>query len=136
MVSINRVTLVGNLARDPEVRQTQSGPLVNMTVATSENWTDKASGERKSKAEFTRVVVFNDRLGEIAQKYLHKGSKVYLEGKLQTRAWEKDGQRHYATEVVIGRFGGELVLLDRRDVAGEAHEPVQDSGTLDDQIPW
>jgi single-strand DNA-binding protein len=113
--SVNKVILLGNLGRDPEVRNAQSGlKIVNLAVATSDTWNDKASGERKEQTEWHRVVIMNDKLGEVAERYLKKGSKVYLEGKLQTRKWtDKDGQERYTTEIMIGRFGGELVLLDR-----------------------
>ena len=113
--SVNKVILVGNLGKDPEVRNAQSGmKIVNLTVATSDTWNDKMSGERKEQTEWHRVVIMNDRLGEVAEKYLKKGSKVYLEGKLQTRKWtDQSGQEKYTTEVLLGRFGGELVLLDR-----------------------
>ena len=114
--SVNKVILVGNLGRDPEVRYSQDGnKIVNMSIATSESWTDRSSGERREKTEWHRVVIFNDRLGEIAEKYLNKGSKVYLEGQLQTRKWTgNDGQERYSTEVVINRFRGELTMLDSR----------------------
>ncbi|GAN80162.1 single-stranded DNA-binding protein [Acidocella aminolytica] len=113
--SVNKVIIVGNLGRDPEVRNTQSGmKVVNLAVATSESWNDKASGERKELTEWHRVVIMNDRLADVAEKYLRKGSKVYLEGKLQTRKWtDQSGQERYTTEIMIGRFNGELVLLDR-----------------------
>src|SRR5687767_4920968 len=101
--SVNKVILVGNLGRDPEVRNMPSGGMVvYMSVATSENWRDKASGERKERTEWHRVVIFNDKLGEIAQKYLRKGSKVYLEGQVATRKWtDKDNQERYTTEIVV-----------------------------------
>jgi len=126
--SVNKVILVGNLGKDPEVRNAQSGlKIVNLTLATSDNWTDKASGERKEQTEWHRVVIMNDRLGEVAEKYLRKGSKVYLEGKLQTRKWtDQSGVEKYTTEVMIGRFGGELVLLDKAGggaSAGGDYEP-------------
>ena len=113
--SVNKVVLVGNLGRDPEVRNAQSGiKIVNLAVATSDTWNDKASGERKEQTEWHRVVIMNERLADVAEKYLRKGSKVYLEGKLQTRKWtDQSGQEKYTTEVLLGRFGGELVLLDR-----------------------
>lgn len=118
--SVNKVTIVGNLGRDPEVRNTQSGmKVVNLAVATSESWNDKASGERKELTEWHRVVIMNERLGEVAEKYLRKGSKVYLEGKLQTRKWtDQSGQERYTTEIMLGRFNGELVMLDRAGGAG------------------
>ncbi len=114
--SVNKVILVGNLGRDPEIRNMPSGGMVvNMSVATSENWRDKATGERKERTEWHRVVIFNDKIGEVAQKYLRKGSKVYVEGQLATRKWtDKDNQERYTTEVVIPRFGGALTLLDSR----------------------
>jgi single-strand DNA-binding protein len=113
--SVNKVTLVGNLGKDPEVRSTQSGmKVVNLALATSESWNDKASGERQERTEWHRVVIMNDRLAEVAEKYLKKGSKVYLEGKLQTRKWtDQSGQEKFTTEVMLGRFGAEMVLLDR-----------------------
>jgi single-strand DNA-binding protein len=122
--SVNKVILVGNLGKDPEVRNAQSGlKIVNLTVATSDSWNDKASGERKEQTEWHRVVIMNDKLGEIAEKYLRKGSRVYLEGKLQTRKWtDQSGQDKYTTEVLIGRFGGELVLLDRNPNASSGDD--------------
>lgn len=118
--SVNKVILVGNLGKDPEVRNAQSGlKIVNLTVATSDTWNDKMSGERKEQTEWHRVVIMNDKLGEVAEKYLRKGSKVYLEGKLQTRKWtDQSGQERYTTEILLGRFGGELVLLDRNPNSG------------------
>lgn len=112
--SVNKVILVGNLGKDPEVRTTQDGTkIVNLTLATSENWTDRTSGEKKERTEWHRVVIFNDRIGEVAERYLRKGRKVYVEGSLQTRKWtDQTGQERYTTEVVIGRFRGELVLID------------------------
>lgn len=118
--SVNKVILVGNLGRDPEVRFAQNGnKIVNMSVATSDSWKDKQTGERKEKTEWHRVVIFNDRLGEVAEKYLKKGSKVYLEGSLQTRKWTgNDGVEKYTTEVVLDRFRGELTMLDGRGDSG------------------
>ena len=112
--SVNKVTLVGNLGKDPEVRNTQSGgKIVNLTVATSETWNDKASGERKEKTEWHRVVIFNERVADVAERFLKKGRKVYIEGTLQTRKWtDQSGQEKYTTEVVIDRFRGDLVLID------------------------
>jgi single-strand DNA-binding protein len=114
--SVNKVILIGNLGRDPEARQLQNGkPVVNLSIATSESWKDKNTGERKEKSEWHRVVIFNDRLCEVAQKYLRKGSKVYLEGQLQTRKWQdQSGQDKYSTEIVLQNFRGELVLLDSK----------------------
>lgn len=112
--SVNKVILIGNLGKDPEVRTTQDGQkIVNLTLATSENWTDRNSGERKERTEWHRVVIFNDRIGEVAERFLRKGRKVFVEGSLQTRKWtDQSGQERYTTEVVIQRFRGELVLLD------------------------
>ena len=114
--SVNKVILVGNLGRDPEVRRLGSGdPVVNLRIATSETWKDKASGERKEKTEWHSVVIFNENLGRVAEQYLKKGSKVYLEGQLQTRKWtDQSGQEKYTTEVVLQRFRGELTILDSR----------------------
>ena len=119
--SVNKVILVGNLGKDPEVRRMTSGePVVNLSVATSESWRDKASGERKEKTEWHRVVIFNKNLAEVAEKYLRKGSKVYVEGQLQTRKWtDKDGAEKYSTEVVLQNFRGELTMLDGRNGGGE-----------------
>jgi single-strand DNA-binding protein len=119
--SVNKVILIGNLGRDPEIRSTQDGTRVaNLSVATSENWRDKASGERKERTEWHRVVIFNDKLVEIVEKYLKKGAKVYLEGALQTRKWtDNSGQERYSTEVVLQRYRGELTMLDGRSGGGE-----------------
>src|SRR3954466_6845962 len=118
--SVNKVILVGNLGKDPEVRRMTSGePVVNLSLATSESWRDKASGERKEKTEWHRVVIFNKNLADVAEKYLKKGSKVYVEGQLQTRKWtDKDGQEKYSTEVVLQNFRGELTMLDGRGGEG------------------
>ncbi len=150
--SVNKVILIGNLGRDPEVRHTQDGnPIVNLSVATSENWKDRTTGERRERTEWHRIVIFNDRLGETAQKYLRKGSKVYLEGQLQTRKWtDSSGVERYTTEVVLGRFQSEMKMLDSRqgdvsaasqesDAGGEpaAQEPAaKGGGELDDEIPF
>ncbi len=114
--SVNKVILVGNLGRDPEIRTLQDGTKVaNLSVATSETWRDRDSGERRERTEWHRVVIFNDRLADVAEKYLRKGSKVYLEGQLQTRKWTgQDGQDRYTTEVVLQRYRGELTMLDSR----------------------
>jgi single-strand DNA-binding protein len=120
--SVNKVILVGNLGRDPEVRNTQDGgKIVNLALATSETWNDKASGERKEKTEWHRVVIFNDRVADVAERYLKKGAKVYVEGSLQTRKWtDQGGQERYTTEVVIGRFNGQLTMLDGRSGGGDS----------------
>ncbi|MEQ8505950.1 MAG: single-stranded DNA-binding protein [Rhodospirillales bacterium] len=118
--SVNKVILVGNLGRDPEVRFSQAGQkIVNMSVATSETWKDRQSGERKEKTEWHRVVVFDERLADVCEKYLKKGSKVYLEGTLQTRKWTgNDGVEKYTTEVVLPRFNGVMTMLDGRGDSG------------------
>ena len=119
--SLNKVTLIGNLGRDPEVRNAADGmKIVQLSVATSESWKDKNSGERKDKTEWHRVVIFNDRLADVAEKYLRKGSKIYVEGQLQTRKWtDQQGQEKYTTEIVLQRYRGELTMLDGRgDGAG------------------
>jgi single-strand DNA-binding protein len=144
--SVNKVILVGNLGRDPEVRRMTSGdPVVNLSVATSESWRDKASGERKERTEWHRVVIFNENLAKVAEQYLRKGSKVYLEGQLSTRKWtDKDGAEKYTTEVVLNRFRGELVMLDARGeggggarVSGASDAPATfERSELDDEIPF
>src|SRR5471032_2337059 len=113
--SVNKVILVGNLGKDPEVRRMQNGnPVVNLSVATSESWRDKATGERKEKTEWHRVVIFNEGLCKIAEQYLKKGAKVYLEGALQTRKWQdQSGADRYSTEVVLQGFNSQLTMLDR-----------------------
>ena len=124
--SVNKVILVGNLGADPEIRHTQDGrPIANLRVATSESWRDKASGERREKTEWHRVVIFNENLARIAEQYLKKGAKVYLEGSLQTRKWEdQSGQERYTTEVVLQGFNAQLTMLDgkQRDGAGEGEQ--------------
>jgi single-strand DNA-binding protein len=112
--SVNKVILVGNLGRDPEIRATNDGTrIANLNLATSESWRDRVSGERKERTEWHRVVIFNERLVEIAEKYLRKGSKIYVEGALQTRKWtDQQNQERYSTEVVLQRFRGELTMLD------------------------
>ena len=153
--SVNKVILVGNLGRDPEVRNLQDGSkVVHLSVATSERWKDRQSGENRERTEWHRVVIFNERLGEIAERYLRKGSKLYLEGALQTRKWTgQDGQDRYTTEVVLQRFRGELTLLDGRagesyggGPGGDAYEqpdsgrlsprPSGPGADLDDEIPF
>jgi single-strand DNA-binding protein len=128
--SVNKVILVGNLGRDPELRSTQDGMrIANLNLATSESWRDRASGERKERTEWHRVVIFNERLAEIAEKYLRKGSKVYVEGQLQTRKWtDQQGQERYSTEVVLTRFKGELTMLEG---AGGAGGRVGTAGAVD-----
>ena len=144
--SVNKVILVGNLGKDPEVRRMTSGdPVVNLSIATSESWRDKASGERKEKTEWHRVVIFNKNLADVAEKYLRKGSKVYVEGQLQTRKWtDKDGAEKYSTEVVLQNFRGELTMLDGKNGGGEGgggrgagETPASfQRDELDDEIPF
>ena len=118
--SVNKVILVGNLGKDPEVRSTQDGnKIVNLTLATSETWNDRASGEKKEKTEWHKVVIFNDRTADVAERFLKKGAKIYVEGSLQTRKWtDQQGQEKYTTEVVIGKFNGALTMLDTRSGGG------------------
>jgi single-strand DNA-binding protein len=147
--SVNKVILVGNLGKDPEVRRMQSGDaVVNLSLATSESWRDKSTGERKEKTEWHRVVIFNKNLAEVAEKYLRKGSKVYVEGALQTRKWtDKDGQEKYSTEVVLQNFRGELTMLDSKgegggggrggSYGGGSDAPASfDRSEMDDEIPF
>lgn len=130
--SVNKVILVGNLGRDPEVRAMQSGSRVcNLSIATGESWKDKATGERREKTEWHRVVIFNDALVGIAERYLRKGSKVYIEGQLETRKWQDQasGQDKYTTEVVLRPYRGELTMLDGRSEGGSSYGgPSNDSG--------
>ena len=153
--SVNKVILVGNLGRDPEVRSMSSGdPVVNLSLATSERWTDRSSGERREKTEWHRVVVFDERLCDVAQKYLRKGSKLYIEGQLQTRKWtDQQGVEKYSTEVVLRRFNSTLTMLDSRGEGGgggdygggggdqgggggSAPPASGGGGDLDDDIPF
>ena len=151
--SVNKVTLVGNLGRDPEVRAMQNGDkIVQLSVATSDRWKDKSSGEQRERTEWHRVVIFNDALGKVAEQYLKKGSTVYLEGQLQTRKWtdQQSGQEKYTTEVVLQRYRGELTLLGSRS-ENQINNDQQNSETdqsnqisisddiasdLDDEIPF
>jgi single-strand DNA-binding protein len=149
--SVNQVTILGNVGKDPEVRSLQNGgKLANLTVATEESWKDKASGEKKSQTEWHRVVIFNPGLVGVVEQYVKKGSKIYLQGKLQTRKWtDQSGTERYSTEVVIPQFGGSLVLLTKQDGGGsqqrEERQPDRKSeqqqtygggGDLDDDIPF
>lgn len=148
--SVNKVILVGNLGRDPETRNSQGGdPIVNLSLATSETWKDKATGERRERTEWHRVVIFNDALAKIARDYLRKGSKVYIEGALQTRKWtDQQGQERYSTEIVLQKFRGELTILDSKpgDDSGRpapsGNSPSGGQGgagrghDLDDEIPF
>ena len=129
--SVNKVILVGNLGKDPEIRRTQDGrPIANLSVATSESWRDKASGERKERTEWHNIVIFNENLGKIAEQYCKKGTKIYLEGQLQTREYaDRDGNQRKTTEVVLTRFRGELTLLDSRG-RGDATDADAERGRL------
>lgn len=153
---LNKVQLIGNLGRDPEVRHTQDGnKVVSLAVATTEYWRDKSTNERRDRTEWHRVVIFNDKIGEIAEKYLHKGSKVYLEGQLQTRKWtDNAGQERYTTEIVLQRFRGELMMMDSKGGDGNMDSSMDAFGDfssggqsfpssspsptndLDDEIPF
>jgi single-strand DNA-binding protein len=150
--SVNKVTLVGNLGRDPEIRAMQNGDkIVQLSIATSDRWKDKNSGEQRERTEWHRVVIFNDALGKIAEQYLKKGSTVYLEGQLQTRKWtdQPSGQDKYTTEVVLQRYRGELTLLGSRpdnqinneynksEIDQSSELPVSNiASDLDDEIPF
>lgn len=150
--SVNKVILVGNLGKDPEVRMTQNNvKIVNLSLATSEQWRDRDTQERKERTEWHRVVIFNEKLADVADKYLRKGAKIYIEGHLQTRKWtDQNGQERYTTEVVIPRFRGELTMLDSRgqsanDESGSfdtpsnrAQEALPSSPLepIDDEIPF
>lgn len=145
--SINKVILVGNLGRDPEVRfNPEGGKIVNLSLATSESWKDKATGERRDRTEWHRIVIFNERLADIAERYLKKGSKVYVEGQIQTRKWtDQEGKERFSTEVIISRFRGELTLLDSRSGGvEESHDTDTTTGIaapqgydhLNDEIPF
>ncbi len=143
--SLNEATLIGNLTRDPETRDLSDGsPVVNLNIATNETWKDKNTGERKERAEFHRVVIFNDALGRVATAYLKKGAKVFVRGQLQTRKWtDSDGNEKYTTEIVLQRYRGELQMLDSRDPAESAKAQIA-NGTateirdseLADEIPF
>ncbi|MEJ2124129.1 MAG: single-stranded DNA-binding protein [Alphaproteobacteria bacterium] len=130
--SVNKVILVGNLGADPEIRRTQDGrPICNLRIATSENWRDKVTGERREKTEWHRVVIFSESLCRVAEQYLRKGAKVYLEGQLQTRKWEdRDGHERYSTEVVLQGFNGQMTMLDGRSGGGGGDAPAfQEEGS-------
>jgi single-strand DNA-binding protein len=135
--TVNKVILIGNLGRDPEVRRTQDGrPVVNFTLATSETWRDKSTGERKERTEWHRVVIFSEGLCRIAEQYLKKGSKVYLEGQLQTRKWQdQSGQEKYTTEVVLQGFSSVLTMLDRAGGAGSGELPADEGGEFGSSGP-
>ncbi len=128
--SVNKVILIGNLGRDPEVKTfANGGKVCNLSLATSENWRDKATGERKERTEWHRVAIFNERLVDVAEKYLKKGAKVYLEGQLETRKWtDQSGVEKYSTEVVLRQFRGELTMLDGRGGGGAGGPPDDEMG--------
>jgi len=143
--SINKVILVGNLGRDPEVRTMQDGSIVvNLSIATGESWKDRSTGERKERTEWNRVVIFNETLAKVAQNYLKKGSTVYIEGQLQTRKWtDQSGQEKYTTEIVLQRYRGELTMLGGKGDTGSFNDGAQGGsdqgfggGDLDDSIPF
>jgi single-strand DNA-binding protein len=150
--SVNKVILVGNLGKDPEVRSTQSGSvIVTLAVATSESWKDRNTGERREKTEWHRVVIFNEGLAKIAERYLKKGSKVYLEGQLETRKWtDQSGQEKYTTEVVLKNYNGVMTMLDSRGEGGDSYgsfdsssnaqisqgSPQEAYADMDDDIPF
>jgi len=141
---INKVTLLGNIGQDPEIRTTQGGKeLASFSLATSETWKDKASGEKKTKSEWHKVVIFNDNLVNLVKNYTQKGSKIYLEGKLQTRDWEdKDGNKKYTTEIILNGFESKIVLLDNKDDNKPKMSESDDKAfkeadnSLDDEIPF
>lgn len=148
--SVNKCIIVGNLGADPDVRSLQSGDkVVNLSVATSETWKDRQTGERKERSEWHRVVIFNENLAKVAEQYLRKGSKVYLEGQLQTRKWQdQNGQDRYSTEIVLQRYRGELTMLDGRSEGPGGSQPAiqhtedhpspasTEHADLDDDIPF
>ena len=142
--SLNRATLIGNLTRDPESRTMQNGNKVcNLNVATNEKWRDKQSGEMQERAEFHRVVIFDDKIADVCEKYLKKGSKVFLEGQIQSRKWtDQSGVEKYTTEIVLQKFRGSLIMLDGREYPVDPSERKQPGGPPagsdidDDQIPF
>lgn len=143
MAGVNKAILIGNVGRDPEVRATQAGTkIVTLSIATSESWTDKRSGERREQTEWHRVVIFNERLAEVAERYVAKGDKIHVEGQLRTRKWtDQAGTERYTTEVVLSQFRGELTLLgSRRDDPDNPNPPATrpagpPAGDLNDEIP-
>jgi single-strand DNA-binding protein len=147
--SVNKVILVGNLGSDPEIRRTQDGkPIANFSLATSETWKDRNSGERKEKTEWHRIVIFNEGLAKVAEQYLKKGAKVYIEGQIQTRKWQdKDGKDKYSTEVVVNGYGSTLTMLDgppaksdsqRNEYADATGKSARSNAPddMNDDIPW
>lgn len=142
MAGVNKVILIGNLGADPEIRKTQDGrSIANLRLATSESWKDKTTGERKERTEWHRVVIFNENIAKVAEQYLKKGSKVFIEGQLQTRKWQdQSGQDRYSTEVVLQGFRGELTLLDGKGNGGSegssAPKAAAKQQEMDDEIPF
>jgi single-strand DNA-binding protein len=143
MAAVNKVILIGNLGADPEVRHTKDGrPICNLRVATTESWRDKSTGEKREKTEWHRVVIFNEGLAKTAETYLRKGSKVYLEGSIQSRQWtDQQGQERYTTEVVLQGFNSQLVMLDSRERNNDPQAPLEPRGgsfatELNDAIPF
>ena len=127
--SVNKAIIIGNLGKDPETRNFQDGgKVVSFSVATSESWTEKSSGERKERTQWHNISIFNDALAEIAERYLKKGAKVYVEGQLETRSWTKDGQTHYATDVVLRPYNGTIAMLDKAEPDRPADPPAQTRG--------
>ena len=146
MSSLNKVQIIGNLGADPDIRAMQSGDeICNLSIATSETWKDKNTGERREKTEWHRIVIFNAGLVKVCKNYLKKGSKVYIEGQLETRSWEQDGQKKYATEIVLRSYRGEIKMLDSRNEQGTSHnqgqaqqatQSTQTNDPLEDDIPF
>jgi single-strand DNA-binding protein len=134
--SVNKVILIGNLGADPDVKSLGSSgdEVANLSIATSESWTDKSTGERKERTQWHRVVIFNPALVKVAKNYLKKGSKLYIEGALENRSWDKDGVKQYATEVVLRPYRGEITMLDSRNGGGDSQEPAQEP--TEDNIPF
>lgn len=147
MVDLNRASLIGRIGKDPEIRRTQAGdPVVNFSVATSERWTDKGSGEKKERTEWTNIVIFG-KLAGVAEKYLKKGMRVFVEGKLQTRKWQdKDGKDRYSTEVILQGYDSKMIMLEKKEGGSSGQENSGQSATasgsrdysrdMDDEIPF
>jgi single-strand DNA-binding protein len=138
--SLNEATIIGRAVKDPEVRHTQDGKMiVNLSVATSETWKDKQTGEKKEKAEYHRIVIFNEGLVKVAEAYIKKGSKIFIRGAIQTRKWQdKDGVDRYSTEIVLQQFRGELILLDSKPAEDRApaKAAARQQAPLDDEVPF
>lgn len=137
MSSLNEVQLIGNLGADPEVKHMHNGkPVCNLRLATTENWNDRATGERKERTEWHRVVIFSEGICKVAENYLRKGSKIYIRGQLQNRQYEQDGITKYATEIVLQGFNAKLLMLDGKQDGGAQQNNNSQSGGFDDSIPW